>query len=66
MKWSNLKANKCPKCNKDLLFGIGDILKCSCGFSIGSKRMKEIVSSKVHREIESHYRPDDEVPDVEY
>ena len=77
MKWNNLKLNKCPKCGKDLqwaptsrdgLTPAKEMHKksfsyCSCGFTISDKRMKEIITSQVDRTIESHYRPDDEVPE---
>lgn len=56
MKWSNLKNNKCPKCNKDWL-RMGNaifaehFITCKCGFKISEKRMTEIVSDKVNQEI---------------
>lgn len=70
MKWSNLKNNKCPQCNKDFTKGmlvtteedfLGDelprtIMSHPCGFKINEQRYKEIVSSQVGDRI------DDECP----
>ena len=59
LKWSNLKRNRCPKCNKDWLkmgnakFGNG-IITCRCSFFISEKRMAEIVNDKVGRELEEY------------
>lgn len=56
MNWENLKKNKCPYCGKDWLkmgnatFSDGNIT-CKCGFKISEKRMTEIVSDKVSKEI---------------
>ena len=74
MKWNNLKSNRCPKCGKDLgkMFYDGrfrgSLIMCECGFSISEKRCKEIITDMVSRGIrqeEKHYRPEDEVPDIE-
>lgn len=56
MKWENLKQNKCPKCNKSWLTLWQATFKdkmifCKCGFSISEKRMAEIVTDKVSKEI---------------
>lgn len=55
MKWNNLKRNKCPQCNKDLITGMesttGGLIYCGCGFKISPKRMSEIVTSQVNRDI---------------
>ena len=56
MKWSNLKQNKCPNCNKSwsTTWGIkfeNGVIICKCGFKISEKKMSEIVSDKVDREI---------------
>lgn len=56
MKWSNLKLNKCPDCNKT--FGFIDFntkagyIVCRCGFNIREKRYSEIVSSMINKQIE--------------
>lgn len=57
MKWVNLKNNKCPQCNKDLMRGIEykmmpgsiKILIHPCGFKISEQKYKEIVESLVTR-----------------
>ena len=65
MKWFNLKQNKCPKCSEDLADKLeGNIFRCTCGFVISAKRFKEIIADKVNRQISSHYRPEDENPDI--
>lgn len=69
MKWGNLKENKCPKCDKDLMDGasrtINDkgekILNHPCGFKIREKRMAEIVTSQVSAELESEGEDDNGV-----
>ena len=67
MKWNNLKNNKCPKCNKNIEPTHLNVETHSmihpCGFKISTKRWNEIVHDKVNREIENHYRPEDENPD---
>lgn len=55
MKWSNLKKNKCPKCDKDFTWGSFEnpsIIICGCGFAIREKRFSEIVSSQINQNIE--------------
>lgn len=60
MKWSNLKQNNCPKCDKDLMRGVeqqitrnGDkILLHPCGFKIRENRMMQIVSSQITTGLE--------------
>lgn len=59
MNWSNLKKNKCPKCNKDFMQGLmthpmagGQLLSHPCGFSIGERRYSQIVSNQVSREVQ--------------
>lgn len=67
MNWKNLKLNKCPQCDKDfteMSFSKPEIISCfNCQFKIRPERMKEIISSKPIYKKESHYRPDDEIPD---
>lgn len=61
MKWSNLKENKCPKCNKDLMDGgsrsINEknekILNHVCGFKIRESRMTQIVTSQITAQLEA-------------
>lgn len=78
MKWNNLKENKCPQCFKDWAsdlkettggaFGL-KLLTHKCGFRIYERKYREIlksVISKSYSKPETHYRPDDEVPDKEY
>ena len=48
MIWSNLKKNKCPQCEKELLFKQDiRILSCICGFKIGEVKFKKIISDIV-------------------
>lgn len=69
MNWNNLKKNKCPKCGKDLADKlIGDYFHCGCGFVISAKKFRELVNKVGYGsrfDSESHYRPDDEVPDID-
>lgn len=63
MKWNNLKVNKCPKCNKDMSRAKFDkelkTIICGCGFKIKEKRMAEIVSDKVKRDLDVEFILDD-------
>ena len=55
MKWSNLKQNKCPKCDKAFgfpAFQKNGFIQCDCGFIIREKRYSEIVSSQINQNIE--------------
>lgn len=58
MKWLNLRKNKCPKCNKDLINGLSikpltkdAVWTHKCGFSISEKKFKEITTSMNEDEI---------------
>lgn len=54
MIWRNLKINRCPKCNKDLVKGLTQkdgILEHKCGFRIREVRMREIVADQVERQL---------------
>lgn len=56
MEWSRLKKNRCPNCNKDwsALWGATfekGMIVCKCGFKISEKRMSEIVTDKIDKEI---------------
>lgn len=66
MKWDNLKNNKCPSCGCDwaktgfietakALDGSGITLVCRCKFKISEKRMNEIISKGINKEIEDEY-----------
>lgn len=61
LKWFNLKKNKCPKCGKDLASVFydggerGQLIMCTCGFSISPRRMKEIITSQVEADIDESY-----------
>ncbi len=67
MNWSNLRENKCPKCNKvidpEIKFGM---FRCSmCTFAISPKRYQEIVESRDRWQPRfninnKHWRPKDE------
>lgn len=56
MIWSNLKINKCPKCNRDFVKGLetqilangrDKMLVHYCGFQIRESRYSQIVTSQV-------------------
>ena len=64
MKWSNLKLNKCPKCNSDLT-GNGPYVGCTkCDFRISAEKMESILINinkqnfkrESEDQIESFYR----------
>lgn len=69
MKWSNLKINKCPQCDKDFMLGLttipnpdpikGQLLLHKCGFKISERRYTQIVSSQItaglEKELEGEY-----------
>lgn len=55
MKWSNLKINKCPQCDKPIAsihFYPREIVKHPCGFTIRVKRWSEILNSQITTELE--------------
>lgn len=59
MKWSNLKKNKCPQCDKDFMIGLirapfinNPLLQHPCGFKIRERRYSQIVTSQVTKELE--------------
>jgi hypothetical protein len=59
MKWSNLKKNACPKCDKDWAYDIVEAiisgvsyLKHGCGFMIRQARYSQIVNSQVTTDLE--------------
>lgn len=64
MKWSNLKINRCPKCNGDfaktMVGGIPDQIGCKCGFRIGVQKYKEIVSDQIQSKLEEEMYADNE------
>lgn len=60
MKWSNLKLNKCPSCNKDWLKAnnaqfVNGMILCKCGFKISEKKMAIIINDKVEHELDEDY-----------
>ena len=59
MKWSNLRNNKCPQCNKDFATGLSvesnmqpTMFKHKCGFKISEERHKEIVADMNTRSLQ--------------
>lgn len=66
MKWFNLKQNKCPKCDGDIIIGMTIEIRedffndepaekyiiHKCGFSIRESRYKQIVSSQITASLE--------------
>lgn len=67
MKWENLRKNKCPKCNKDLLTGLtikplskNPIWSHVCGFKISEEKFKLIVSEMNVEEIEKFTKENNE------
>lgn len=69
MKWSNLKENKCPQCDKDFTKGmlvtmeedfLGDtpaekFISHSCGFKIRESRYSQIVNSQITQDLEDKW-----------
>jgi len=58
MRWQNLKENKCPQCNKNLIHQYNPAIRmfeCVCGFKIGGNKFREIVSSQVNKEIKDEF-----------
>lgn len=59
MKWSNLKLNKCPKCDKEFGFQAFSAKKgfiiCACGFGISESRFGEIVHSQVTQQLQDKW-----------
>lgn len=45
MNWSNLKDNKCPECNKDLV-GTPSLVRCECGFKIRKSKILDLTKGK--------------------
>jgi hypothetical protein len=43
LDWRNLREDKCPQCGALFEHYTFDRVDCKCGFSIGEKRLKEIV-----------------------
>jgi len=66
MNWQNLKKNKCPQCNKDVVrypfnyVPFKDMLEHPCGFKITQKRFSQIVSGMVEEDLSTHERVDKE------
>lgn len=56
MKWSNLKQNKCPKCDKSIygagVKDTGQMIIHPCGFYISYKRFSKIVNTQINQDIE--------------
>lgn len=70
MNWNNLKSNKCPKCDSDLSDKFVETrhksdcyFKCICGFTISSRKFKELISRTYKPKFEQPYRPEDENPE---
>lgn len=56
MKWENLKNNKCPKCNRDIVTGltvdpVKNMLKHKCGFQISEAKFKELCQGMVESNL---------------
>lgn len=65
MKWSNLKQNLCPQCDKKFSYGSfqrAGYIECDCGFAIREKRYSEIVNSQITQDLEDKW--DSEVQDL--
>ncbi len=69
MEWSNLTLNRCPKCGEDLSDKFDEgFFRCFCGFAISEEKFRKIVSGRerpARGRTEKHYRPEDEIPDLE-
>ena len=65
MKWSNLKQNKCPKCDKAFnysAFKNPGYVVCTpeCGFAIRERRYSEIVTSQINADLERKWDQEQE------
>ena len=67
MKWQNLKANKCPKCNKDLAsrFSITTrMFECPCGFKITAEKFTRLTQTMVSEDLEKLNDAGEEIQDL--
>lgn len=70
MKWSNLRRNKCPKCNHDLMSVsvLDKIIECKndqCSFQISEERFSEIVLNMNKEGLaRAEYRQGEQVEDL--
>lgn len=68
MNWSNLKDNKCPKCNKDFSIwyaiesvnGDDQLLRHPCGFKIWTSKFSQIVNSQITKDLENKWNKEQE------
>jgi hypothetical protein len=67
MKWSNLKQNKCPKCDKDFMIGLKQegrslctIFIHPCGFKIRELRWSQIVNNQITQDLEDKWNKEEE------
>lgn len=53
MKWTNLKSNKCPACNKFLRWDEAGNLYCQlpCTFLVSQAKFRAIVSSQINKSL---------------
>ena len=70
MKWSNLRFNKCPKCDSDFiksLVNVGDNnVGCRCGFLINKKKYQAIVAEQVAKTIDDVDDSDDDMEEPDF
>ncbi len=64
MQWSNLKLNRCPKCNGDfiktLVGGTPGMVLYKCGFQINTRQYKEIVADRVQEQLKAREEEQEE------
>ena len=64
MKWSNLKINKCPQCDKPfdaMSFSSTGRISCfNCHYIISQKRFSEIVNSQIMANLERKWDEEQE------
>lgn len=56
MNWKNLKQNKCPNCNKELIPRSTGMISCDnmkCDFKIKPAKMSEIINNMVSAEMDA-------------
>ena len=65
LAWSNLKKNRCPRCNGDFVKTASSStrngengIQCKCGFFIREQRYKEIVAGMVSQDIDDDNEED--------
>ena len=54
LNWWNLKKNRCPQCNRDLMKGLAvsnKIMRHACGFAISEEKFSAFVSGQIKADL---------------